>query len=455
MSFRKKTVLYFAPHQDDELLSMGVDICASLKKKYDVHVILCADGSKSYVKRLLNNGKSCPKHEGIHQYDLSTGEFIQARDREFTGSCLALGVPESNIHIPEKRAVDGSLSVPFGETLIRSFLSRFGEDVQVCTISPSNGPDQHADHRNMGKAADNLLKAGVIRKVRFFIEPYLFGKIQDNPRLIPVAPTIQQASASVAQKINAAVDSYSLWQPEQQRYAVGYHSVTTEFRDFLQSKACYSFEKYHPAAMTKPEKLREQHRKWLKLKMQKQLYYSCTDCDEPELGDLQLICVQAQDTDGYENLCRQYNKPLREKDLQRIRDGSSFWCLASVENEIVSSGWLAWQQPFYIGETDFGFHMGNSDSGILYDFNTVPQQRGKGLYGLLLRSIVCKADFVNRFLIYTAPDNQASARGILKAGFQPIGTLSASDGSLKNCLQEYGFTQIYRKNRLWGLWVKN
>lgn len=269
MSFRKKTVLYFAPHQDDELLSMGIDICASLKKNHDVHVILCADGSKSYVRGLLNNGKACAKHEGIHQYNLSVEDFIKARDREFTGSCLALGVPEGNIHIPEKRAVDGSLYVSYGEALIRSFLSRFDADVEICTISPSNGPSQHSDHRNIGQAAENLLKAGVIRKVRFFIEPYLFEKIKDNPQFIPVAPTIQQASSSVARKISAAVDSYSLWQPEQQRYAVGYHSVTTEFRDFLQTKTCYSFEKYHPASMTKGEQLRERHRQWLKRIFQK------------------------------------------------------------------------------------------------------------------------------------------------------------------------------------------
>ena len=29
MANKKKTVIYFAPHQDDELLTMGLDICAS------------------------------------------------------------------------------------------------------------------------------------------------------------------------------------------------------------------------------------------------------------------------------------------------------------------------------------------------------------------------------------------------------------------------------------------
>ena len=57
MASKSNRVLYFAPHQDDELLTMGLDICESVKKRMDVHVILCADGSKSGVRNVLKNGK--------------------------------------------------------------------------------------------------------------------------------------------------------------------------------------------------------------------------------------------------------------------------------------------------------------------------------------------------------------------------------------------------------------
>ena len=50
------TIIYFIPHQDDELLSMGVDICDSLKKRKNVHIVLCTDGSGSSVRKRLNNG---------------------------------------------------------------------------------------------------------------------------------------------------------------------------------------------------------------------------------------------------------------------------------------------------------------------------------------------------------------------------------------------------------------
>lgn len=204
MFLKRKTMLYFCPHQDDELLSMGIDIRSSILKKHDVHVVLCTDGSKSIVRKTLNNGKLCSKHEGSHTYNLSVEEFIRARDQEFMGSCTALGVKPANIHIPENRDIDGSLSVKNAEDIIKHFLSVYGEDAIVCTISPTNGPAQHRDHKALGKAADNLLNRGILKEVRFFVEPYHFAQIAENPRLIPVDPTIRKASPRIQDAIKKA-----------------------------------------------------------------------------------------------------------------------------------------------------------------------------------------------------------------------------------------------------------
>lgn len=264
--FRKrKTFLYFCPHQDDELLTMGIDICTETKKRHDVHVILCTDGSKSSVRNILNNQKSCPKHTGTHMYHLSIPEFIQARDQEFTESCKSLGVKEANIHIPSDRDIDGSLSVEKAESIMKHYLSFYNEDVTICTISPNNGPSQHPDHKALGKAADNLLNKGIIKEVRFFIEPYHFAQIKDNPRLIPVYPTIKKATLQVKVAIKAAINSYSCWNPSKQRYAIGYHSVSTEFNNFLETMISYSFSKINPKTMRLFQRLCQQHKKWLKL----------------------------------------------------------------------------------------------------------------------------------------------------------------------------------------------
>lgn len=447
----RKTLLYFAPHQDDELLSMGIDISNSIKKNYNVHVILCTDGSKSYIRKVLNNGKTCSKHEGAHVYELTEEEFTQARDREFFGSCAALGVPSENVHIFENRFVDGTLTAGNAETAIRHYLKIYGEDCVVCTICANTGPTQHKDHKALGRAAENLLAKKVVKEIRLFIEPYQASKVLYNAALLPIYPTIEEAAPEIQEKIKKAIASYSYWNPAEQRYAVGYHSVTTEFKDFLKEMKTYYFVKKHPDSMTFADQIKLRHGRWLKLQKQEQYYYSLSGCSKPDLGELKAVGIDQADV--YKNFCEKYELKFREKDAQRLADGSSFWCLVSAEDVVVSTGWLAFQQHFYIGETDYGFDMKNSDTGLLYDFNTKAEYRGNGYYPLLLKSIVSQAKKPKNFIIYTEPDNTASDKGIRKAGFHFDGTLSASDNSLKQYLEKAGYTSIKRKNQLWGLRV--
>ena len=451
MFHKQKTMLYFAPHQDDELLTMGIGISTSIKKNHKVHVILCTDGSKSYVRKVLNNGKTCSKHEGAHTYELTEEEFTQARDREFFGSCTALGVPSENVHIYENRFVDGTLSAGNAETAIKHYLKLYGDDCVVCTICSNTGPTQHKDHKSLGKAAENLLGKKIINELKLFIEPYHANKIIHNPRLLPIYPTIEEASPDIQEKLKKAIASYSYWNPQEQRYAVGYHSVTTEFKDFLKEMKSYYFVKKNPDTMSFTDELELRYKRWLKLQKQEQFYYSLSKCSLPDLGSLKSVGIYEPDV--YKEFCEKYEMNLREKDLQRLSDGSSFWCLISSEDVVVSTGWLAFKQHFYIGETDYGFDMNKSTTGLLYDFNTKPEHRGNGYYPLLLKSIVSQAKEPENYIIYTAPDNTASDKGIRKAGFNFDGTLSASDNSLKQYLQKAGYTSIKRKNQLWGLRV--
>ena len=94
-----KKILYFVPHQDDELLGYGLDIAKETKlNSENVYVFLCTDGSSSGVRRMLcDNKEECFLHEGKHQYTLGSEEFSKARDREFILSLIALGVKKENI----------------------------------------------------------------------------------------------------------------------------------------------------------------------------------------------------------------------------------------------------------------------------------------------------------------------------------------------------------------------
>lgn len=445
----KKRILYFVPHQDDELLAMGVDICSSLEKGWDVHVILCTDGANSNIRHVLADGKACEFHSGTHEYALPAELFSQSRDLEFTESCLALGVKRENIHIPEKRIGDGKLTEPAVRELMLHYLKKLGKHSVVCTMSSNNGSIQHRDHKMMGRAAESLMRQRVIRSYRAFIEPYYFEKVKDSARMVPVDPTIVYGNESILERVRNAAAAYALWAPEQNRYAVGYHSVPREFDDFLKDVKSAWFEKWDEETLSGWRWTVWNHRKWKKLYSQRQLYYSAKPCKQPNMMGLKLTVIQQGQTEAYREFCAQNNMELREKDIQRLEEGSSFWCVTMKNGRIASTGWLAWKQPFYIGETDFGFDMSSTETAILYDFNTRPEYRGRGYYGILLRAIMATATGPKNYVIYTSPGNHSGDREILKAGFQFDGALAAEDGTLQQYLLQQGFTALSRKSDAW------
>ena len=232
----RNTVLYFVPHQDDELLSMGLDICMAVAKGNDVHVILCTDGAKSKIRKVLSTNKECSVHRGKHSYDLDEEKFSRARDAEFAESCVALGVLPANIHILPLRATDGMLDTGFAETVIMRYLAMFGARATVGAIYCGNDETQHKDHKALGTAVQNLWQRKIIKKVRFFAEPY--GQIDKNLGFIA-----KSAPKKFRAKLLKAIQAYCLWQPEKGRYAVGAHSVMTQFADFRKNMTMYYMKK--------------------------------------------------------------------------------------------------------------------------------------------------------------------------------------------------------------------
>ncbi len=253
--FQKKTILYFSPHQDDELLSMGIDICNSINEGHDVHVILCTDGSKCTVRQDLANGKKCNKCPGTHTYHLTEEELVAARDKEFRESCRALGVEDSNVHILQDRFTDGKLTICDSKKTILRYLKVMGPDCVVCTLDPNHETNrQHRDHKGMGYAAVELFNEGFIRELRVFTEPYLSELFHHKTAFVrgEVRAVIDTATALTKGKIEKAAEAYFCWEPEAGRYAVGYHDIAEAFNVLLQNGTSYCHICTREAAVPKP-----------------------------------------------------------------------------------------------------------------------------------------------------------------------------------------------------------
>lgn len=86
-------------------------------------------------------------------------------------------------------------------------------------------------------------------------------------------------------------------------------------------------------------------------------------------------------------------------------------------------GWVATRQAV-LCELDLSFSI-LSGNQYFWDFATVPNMRGQGVYPTLLQKIL-KFERTNAesFWIAHAPENHASERGIRAAGFAPVGKLT-------------------------------
>jgi hypothetical protein len=87
----------------------------------------------------------------------------------------------------------------------------------------------------------------------------------------------------------------------------------------------------------------------------------------------------------------------------------------------VAYGWSA-HRSAVIGELGITLRLSDGER-YLWDFVTLPEWRGRGIYAGMLQAIPAQEADAHRFWIGHDFDNRASARGILKAGFQPVNAL--------------------------------
>lgn len=278
-------VLYFVPHQDDELLTLGVALARAAR--YDAaSVVLCTDGKNCETRLWLGNGESCDDLKDSHVYPLEVEEYGHLRDVEFAAACRALGVREDAIHIPDDRMVDGRATVVQAKQIMTQWIERYPQ-AKVCTHIPIDLPGgvpdmslsedqaaeylgscddpnkdaygcgvswplehvvpdgdgfqwarQHPDHAALGLAALEFLEEGAISELELFVEPYHLGQfLAKNPK----APLfVRCAAQNEADALRAAIDQYCLWDPEKKRYALGFHSARKELVSLRKRLFSYS-----------------------------------------------------------------------------------------------------------------------------------------------------------------------------------------------------------------------
>jgi RimJ/RimL family protein N-acetyltransferase len=116
------------------------------------------------------------------------------------------------------------------------------------------------------------------------------------------------------------------------------------------------------------------------------------------------------------------NRLSQAEVIDRLNNGNLPY-IARMDGQPVAYGWLA-KSKVSIGELDINVDL-PPDDRYLWDFATLPDWQGRGLYPRLLQSILeQEIQNAKRFWIIHAPENLPSGAGMSKAGFEFVGQLS-------------------------------
>ena len=156
----------------------------------------------------------------------------------------------------------------------------------------------------------------------------------------------------------------------------------------------------------------------------------------PDLPSLPSFSVRI--SDDRERFTQLNNITLQEFDA-RTQTGNHAY-LAFVGETIVAYGWAATRSAG-VAEIGLAFML-PPQNHYLWDFQTLPSWRGRGIYPHFLQAIIRQEmHLVERFWILFQPGNAAAEHSIQKAGFLFVGELVLTKGHVS------GFTLFSKSER--------
>ena len=233
--------VFLIPHQDDEVLSLGVGITQAVSQGRDVWVVLLTDGSQSGAYRHLNA-----------QYGLSRADFVAARDREFLAALTALGVDPRKVVMSgfgHGRIVNNQSTYASVDSLIEASFEQLGDPAGGVTFHSMSWLDAHVDHAMSGTvlrdkcAASSASDAGGC--VFFQSDLYRVDvpelSLPDTPKMpVPAdlnPQKITPAPGPETARLRAALDEYRYSNPQAGRYGLGWNYSVKRYFEYASSDA--------------------------------------------------------------------------------------------------------------------------------------------------------------------------------------------------------------------------
>lgn len=250
-----RPILYFVPHEDDEILSFSVNIRNELTNGRDVHLILISSGDDSGARDIINGISDdestrikglkfwCTWHQHYHNPSLENymhghltrKKFGIRRKEEFIRGSKALGVATDHIHanpipsdVMSREKIQGR---------IRSYLKKY-PNAEIRSMSWFDGQSFHA---LIGEILREMQRNG---ELKYYQVKYITSIYTD--RFYPVKNPNETYKLVVKKNadliyLNNAIYEYMRFEPRKGYYAIGYHSVPSQFDSLKKSP----YTKFH------------------------------------------------------------------------------------------------------------------------------------------------------------------------------------------------------------------
>ncbi|MBD7963171.1 cell wall-binding repeat-containing protein [Fictibacillus norfolkensis] len=249
--FVTSPVIYFVPHADDEVLTYAIDIRNQMSKGRKVILVLLSKGEDSSAREVLNGIYDAEPSEhlltgqkvycGIHKtyHDpvsenylngyLTELKFGDVRVEEFYHAAYALGVPRN-------QTMEDIIPLnEFRQENIKPVLQKYINMYPDADFRTMSMYDDHSPHAEIGKSLRSLENEGAVSpfKTLYFVSIY-------TDRFARVHIPYQKYSSSVEKPFDKPIilnsmKSYGEYRPKQGRYAIGYHSVASQFNSLEKS----------------------------------------------------------------------------------------------------------------------------------------------------------------------------------------------------------------------------
>ena len=204
------TTVFYAPHADDEVLSLGPSILRQLDKGNHVAVVLLSHGEASRSLEKINRRLTEENHAPI-----TVEDFGHSRVREFREAVNEMEINDEDVHVYD--FPDGELKK---EDVMKTMLE-MEELYSEASHHTLSYKDPHRDHAVSGLALKQLVEEGTITSALYYLPIQEFKNIEyDGTYSVP---------ENLTEEYSNSLNAYRIWNPEKGFYSIGYHSVKSYF----------------------------------------------------------------------------------------------------------------------------------------------------------------------------------------------------------------------------------